>query len=71
MTVLSVYAPHASLDDSVKDLFCENLKWTLFKIIASEILFVCEDLNGHIGKNANGYEGVHGSRGFGRRNLEV
>ena len=41
MTVMSVYAPQAALDDSVKELFYENLKWTLTKISASEILFVC------------------------------
>ena len=60
----------AGLDDSVKDLFYENLQWTLTKISASEILFVCRDFNGHIGKNRDGYEGVHGGRGFGRRNLK-
>ena len=34
-----------------------------------QILFVCGDFNGHIGMNADGYEGVHDGRGFGRRNL--
>ena len=48
----------------------ENLLWKLTKISASEILLVCKDFNGHIGKNADGYEGVHGGRGFGRSNLE-
>ena len=70
MTVLSVYAPLAGLDDNVKDCFYENLQWTLTKISTSEILFVCGDFNGHIAKNADGYEGVHGGRGFGRCNLE-
>ena len=28
------------------------------------------DLNGHIGASADGYEGVHGGFGYGRRNLE-
>ena len=46
--VLSIYAPQAVLDDSVKDLFYENLQWTLTKISASEILFFCGDLNGQI-----------------------
>ena len=32
--------------------------------------FQCGDFNGHIGKNADESEGVHGGRGFGRRNLE-
>ena len=69
MTVLLVYVPQAGLDDSVKDMFYENLQWTLTKISASEILLVCGDFNGHIGKNADGYEGVHGGRRFGRCNL--
>ena len=40
------------------------------KISASEILFVCWDFNGHTVINADEYEGVHGGRGFRRRNLE-
>ena len=70
VTILSVYAPQAGLDDSVKDLFHENLQQTLTKTSASEILFICGDFNGHIGKNADGCEGVHGGRGFRRRNVE-
>ena len=50
MTVLLVYIPQAGLNDSVKDL----------TKIGFEILFVCGDFNGHIGKNADRYEGVHG-----------
>jgi hypothetical protein len=33
-------------------------------------LFICGDFNGHVGGEAEGYEGVHGCHGFGRRNLE-
>ena len=47
-------------------MFYENLQRTLTKISASEILFLCGDLNGHIGKNADGYQGVHVGGGFGR-----
>ena len=39
VTVPLVYAPQAGLDDSVKDLYYENLQCTLTKISASEILF--------------------------------
>ena len=28
------------------------------------------DLNGHVGKEVNGYEGVHGGYGYGIRNTE-
>ena len=38
------------------DLFYKNLQGTLAKISASVILFVCGDVDGHIGKNADGYE---------------
>ena len=68
--VLLVYAPQSGLDDSVKDMFYENLQQTLTQISAFEILFVCGDFNGHIQNNTDGYEGFHGSRGFGRHNLE-
>ena len=47
-----------------------NEPWTLTKIGASEILFVCWGFDGHIGKNPGGYERVHGGRGFERYNLE-
>ena len=46
-TVLSCYA-HDQLQDTVR------------KVGADETLVICGDLNGHIGKLANGYEGVHG-----------
>ena len=51
-------------------MFYENLQWTLTKISASGILCACGDFNGHTGKNADGYHGVNGGRGFGRHNLE-
>ena len=70
VTVLSVYATQVGLDDCIKDLFYENLQWTLTKISASGILCACGDFNGHIGKNADGYQGVNGGTGFGRHNLE-
>ena len=65
MTVLSIYATQADLNVSVKDLFYEIMQWTLTKISASQILFVCVYFKGH-----NRYEGVRDGRGFGRHNLE-
>ena len=65
-----VYPPQAGHDGIVKDLFYENLRWTLTKFSASEMLFVCGDFNWHIGNNVDGYEVVYGDRGFGKYNLE-
>ena len=36
----------------------------------NEKLIVCGDLNGHVGAEAHGFEGVHGGKGFGVRNVE-
>ena len=35
-----------------------------------ERLIVCGDMNGHVGAKAEGFEGVHGGKGFGTRNVE-
>ena len=45
-------------------MFYGNLQWTPTKISASKILFLCGDFNCHSGNNADGYEGVQGSRGW-------
>ena len=34
-------------------------------IPASELIIVGGDLNGHVGTNVDGYDGVHGGYGFG------
>ena len=34
------------------------------------MLIVCGDLNGHVGKTSDGFEGIHGGRGFGVCNPE-
>ena len=33
-------------------------------------MVVCGDFNGHVGARVDGFEGVHGGHGFGRRNVE-
>jgi len=39
-------------------------------IPASELIVVGGDLNGHIGTNVDGYDGVHGGYGFEERNAD-
>ena len=34
------------------------------------MLLICGDLNGHVGSEIDGFEGVHGGFGFGKRNVE-
>ena len=35
-----------------------------------ERLLICGDMNGHVGAEVDGFEGVHGGYGFGRRNVD-
>ena len=35
-----------------------------------ESIFIGSDMNGHVGRDADGYGGVHGGMGFGTRNAE-
>ena len=35
-----------------------------------ENCIILGDFNGHVGRSANGYEGVHGGQGWGDRNKE-
>ena len=35
-----------------------------------ENIFIASDMNGHVGRYADGYRGAHGGMGFGTRNAE-
>ena len=50
VTFLSVYAPQIGLNDEVKDLFFDQLRAVIARILASEFLIPCGDCNGHVGK---------------------
>ena len=68
VSILSVYAPQAGLDDSSKDTFYENLLSVVSKLPDKEIVIPCGDWNGHIGRTSAGYDGVHGGFGHSERN---
>ena len=69
-TVISVYAPQQGLDNDQKDSFYNELRETVAKMDVQELVIIAGDLNGHVGKDSDGYEGVHGGRGYGTRNRE-
>jgi hypothetical protein len=70
LNLISVYAPQVgrSMDEKVE--FYNSLRKVLVTIKDSEYLVVCGDFNGHVGKDVEGFDGVHGGFGFGSRNLE-
>ena len=65
VNIVSAYAPQRNLKKSQKEKFFEQLGDLL---IRSEKCFIGADLNGHVGEKTDGFEGVHGGFGFGKRN---
>ena len=43
---------------------------TDLSLCSLEFLRIGSDMNGHVGRDADGYGGVHGGMGFGTRNAE-
>nr|XP_009798624.1 PREDICTED: craniofacial development protein 2-like [Nicotiana sylvestris]XP_016485795.1 PREDICTED: craniofacial development protein 2-like [Nicotiana tabacum] len=68
LNVVSAYAPHAGLDEEVKQCFWEGLDKIIRQVPPAEKLFIGGDFNGHIGATASGYDEVHGGFGFRERN---
>ena len=58
ITVLSCYAPQVGLENTIKNAFYDLLNSAVNKVSAAEVLVICGDFNGHVGKVANGYEDV-------------
>ena len=70
LMVLSVYAPQTGLEESTKDAFYDSLQTVISELPDKEIVIPCGDWNGHVGREAAGYEGVHGGSGYGERNAD-
>ncbi|XP_070013701.1 uncharacterized protein [Nicotiana sylvestris] len=68
LNVVSVYAPHASLDEEIKRRFWEGSDEIMRSIPPAERLFIGGDFNGHIGSSAGSYTEAHGGFGFGEQN---
>nr|XP_049692389.1 uncharacterized protein LOC126053698 [Helicoverpa armigera] len=66
INVISVYAPQSGCEESVKEKFWEDC--LMMNVQDSEEVYVGGDFNGHVGRESDGYERVHGGRGFGTRN---
>ena len=70
LNLLSVYALRKGLSNEEKEEFLAMLVEVVSGIDSGERLLICGDLNGHVGSEIDGYEGVHGGFGFGKRNEE-
>ena len=70
VNIVSAYAPQVGLSAKEKGDFWDSFIIVLSGIPKQEIIFIGSDINGHDGRDADGYGGVHGGMRFGTRNAE-
>ena len=70
LNLISAYALQAGRPRSEKEEFFTLLGKIVSEIDDGEKLLIGGDLNGHVGAGVEGFEGVHGGFGFGKRNVE-
>ena len=70
MNVVSAYAPQVGRSQEEKDEFWDTLCMLTEGVKKTERIMLGGDLNGHIGKDSDGYGGIHGGYGYGMRNAE-
>jgi hypothetical protein len=68
--VISGYAPQQGRMEEEEDQFYDDVSQEIGQAATDEFVMLLGDLNGHVGANAEGYEGVHGGFGYGVRNEE-
>ena len=68
--IVCAYAPQCGRSMSEKEKFYKEMARRCEVENANEVLICLGDFNGHIGKEVDGFEGVHGGFGIGKRNLE-
>uniref|UniRef100_UPI00358E0C29 craniofacial development protein 2-like n=1 Tax=Myxine glutinosa TaxID=7769 RepID=UPI00358E0C29 len=70
VNVISGYAPQVGRSDEEKDKFWCAIEKLMENVKDEEVVVVGGDLNGHVGRSMDGFEGVHGGYGYGVRNGE-
>ena len=70
MNIISAYAPQVGRCYEDKQRFWDDMYDFVGGTPDGEAVFLGGDLNGRVGRDAEGYEGVHGGFGFGSRNVE-
>ena len=68
--VIPAYGPQAKRPLEEKHRFYDELAGEYELQNPSEVVFGLGDFNGHVGEEIEGFEGVHGGNGIGKRNAE-
>src|SRR5206468_934019 len=70
VNIVSAYAPQAGRSYAEKEEFWLSMTNLLSGVGVEESVFVCGDMNKHVGCDPAGFESEHGGNGFGKRNTE-
>ena len=70
VNIVSVYAPQVGLSAEEKGVFWDSFIIVLSGIPKQDGIFIGSNLNGHVGRDADGNGGVHGGMGLGTGNAE-
>ena len=70
MQIICMYKPQSERPDTEKVRFYDELASERDLQSSSVIIVSLDDFNGHVGKCAEGFEGVHWENGIGKRNAE-
>ena len=70
VNIVSACAPQVGLSAEDKDNFWDSFIIVFFGIPKQEIICIGSDMNGHVGRDADGYSGDHDGMGFGTGNAE-
>ena len=70
ISIVSAYGPQVGLDEQVKCEFWDNLGDLMRTISDDEKVFLSGDFNGHIGRDADNFNSVHGGFGLGGKERE-
>ena len=68
--IISAYGPQVGCAEEEKEAFLVDLDDMVGEAKESEVLVIGGDLNVHVGKDCDGYDGVHGGHGYEERNEE-
>ena len=68
INIFSVYAPQTGLSTEEKDSFYSSLLTNVSAVPSTEYLMLRGDFNGHVGRDTEGFDRIHG--GHGSRNTD-
>ena len=68
--IVSAYAPQTGETSEMKEKFMQGFEDMVLSVAQTEKVIIGADLNGHVGKEEDGFNHVHRRKGYGQRNRD-